>query len=358
MCKLFFILQVVVLTLAAPSLAGEPKIPILHSTDLLHPYDDPDDHYDLATVFAMQEFDIRGIVLDQGVEPQGQLKRPGQVPVQQMFRLTGRKTPVAIGLTTLLRSRDDKALDQGEQFQGGVKLILSALRQSPEKVVLHLAGSCRDAAAAFNREPELLRAKVRAIYVEAGNGPDGRQDEWNVKLDPLAYLRLLESGLPIYWCPCFGRDGYATHYEADQSGVLSACTRPAQNYFVYALTRSKEEPLAFLQSGEHPLPGGKRPMWCTAPLFHAAGRQIYRRGPEDFVALADSAARRAGLQDKLVRAYEFVPLRLDVQGFPVLGLAPKSEVSSIAVFAFRVVDPNYSKILSCCLKNLLADLGR
>lgn len=358
MRKLPFILQLVFITLASPVLAAEPKIPILHSTDLLHPYDDPDDHYDLATVFAMPEFDIRGIVLDQGVEPQGQLKRPGQVPVQQMFRLTGRKTPVAIGLTNLLRSRDDKALDQGEQFQGGVKLILLALRQSPEKVILHLAGSCRDAAAAFNREPELLRAKVRAVYVEAGNGPDGRQDEWNVKLDPLAYLRLLESGLPIYWCPCFGRDGYATHYEADQSSVLLACAQPVQNYFVYALTRCKEEPLAFLQSGKHALPGGKRPMWCTAPLFHAAGRQIYRRGPEDFVALTDSAARRAGLQDKLIRTHEFVSMRLDLQGFPVLGRARQNAAPSNAVFVFRAVAPDYSKILSCCLKNLLADLGR
>jgi hypothetical protein len=40
------------------------KVPILYSTDLYHPHADPDDHYDLATLFALAEFDIRGIILD------------------------------------------------------------------------------------------------------------------------------------------------------------------------------------------------------------------------------------------------------------------------------------------------------
>ena len=298
MRKLPFILQLVFITLASPVLAAEPKIPILHSTDLLHPYDDPDDHYDLATVFAMPEFDIRGIVLDQGVEPQGQLKRPGQVPVQQMFRLTGRKTPVAIGLTNLLRSRDDKALDQGEQFQGGVKLILLALRQSPEKVILHLAGSCRDAAAAFNREPELLRAKVRAVYVEAGNGPDGRQDEWNVKLDPLAYLRLLESGLPIYWCPCFGRDGYATHYEADQSSVLLACATGTELFRLRA--HSLQGRALGVSSVRQTCPAGREAadvvygaaVPCGRPADLPAGTRGFRRA-DRFCRAPRRAARQA-----------------------------------------------------------------
>ena len=35
------------LIIAVPAQAAEPKIPIIHSTDLCHPYDDPDDHYDL-----------------------------------------------------------------------------------------------------------------------------------------------------------------------------------------------------------------------------------------------------------------------------------------------------------------------
>ncbi|NLF07816.1 MAG: hypothetical protein GX594_07525, partial [Pirellulaceae bacterium] len=66
---------VLVLCLTAgtyPALAGGKKIPIIHSTDLFHPHDDPDDHYDLATLFALDEFDIKGIVLDSGRQPDAQ----------------------------------------------------------------------------------------------------------------------------------------------------------------------------------------------------------------------------------------------------------------------------------------------
>ena len=42
------------------------KVPIVYSTDLFHPHADPDDHYDLACLFALEEFDIRGIILDLG----------------------------------------------------------------------------------------------------------------------------------------------------------------------------------------------------------------------------------------------------------------------------------------------------
>ncbi len=216
MLRLFHATFVIALALAVRGQAAEPKIPIIHSTDLCHPHDDPDDHYDLACLFALPEFDVQGVILDLG---EYQAQRPGRPAVEQMMRITGRKTPYAIGLSRPLRSRDDKALEEAEEFQGGVQLLLSLLRRSHDKVLLHCAGSCRDVAAAFNREPELCREKIKAIYVEAGNGPGGEQNEYNVLLSPFAYLRLLESGLPVYWCPCFGKDGYETHYGADQATV-------------------------------------------------------------------------------------------------------------------------------------------
>jgi hypothetical protein len=65
---------------------------------------------------------------------------------------------------------------------------------------------------------------------------------------------LLESGLPVYWCPCFGRDGYQTFYKADQAKVVGACAARVQNFFVYCLHRSQEDPLSFLDAGPKPLP--------------------------------------------------------------------------------------------------------
>ena len=42
------------------------SVPVIYCTDLFQPHDDPDDHFDLATLYAMPELDIKGVVLDQG----------------------------------------------------------------------------------------------------------------------------------------------------------------------------------------------------------------------------------------------------------------------------------------------------
>ncbi len=313
-------LAVVLLSAAlgpAVAVRAAGTVPIVYSTDLFHPHGDPDDHYDLATLFALDEFDIRGIILDVGERQKEQTGRP---PVEQMMHITGRKVPYAVGLGRRLRTRTDKVLDEPSRFQGGVELLLSALRQSATRVTIFTVGSCRDVAAAWNRQPDLMTRKVRAVYVNAGNGLQGPQWEHNVGLDEQAYFRLFETGLPLYWCPCWGADrsrpqdvlgtlAYATYFVADQAEVVGACTPAVQSFFVYCLTRSDADPIAMLGSGPHPLPTGDRNMWCTAVFFHAAGREIYQRGPHDFVALPPDRAEAEGVEGRKVTPYEFVPVR-------------------------------------------------
>lgn len=170
-------------------------------------------------------------------------------------------------------------------------------------------------------------------------------------------------------------------FVADQPTLLAACRPAVQNFFVYCLTRSSAEPLAFLDSGPHPLPTGPRNMWCTAPLLHAAGRKIYRRAADDFVALQPAEARRAGLLDKEVKAFDFVPMRaevVDAQGEHQVELVHADGTSQTARFlvpdplgatlrvelasnspsgkVFRIPDPRYRTILASCLQNLLSAL--
>ena len=335
------------------AVAGD-RIPVVHSTDLFHPHADPDDHYDLACLFAMPEFDIRGIILDLGGT---QAKQPGRPAVEQMMHITGRKVPYGFGLSRPLRSREDKAVDEPAEFQAGVHLLLSVLRESKEPVTIFTTGSCRDVAAAFNREPDLLKKKVKAVYFNIGRGPNEPQEECNVGYDPAAYLRMFESGLPLYWCPCFGKDGYETLYEADQAAVVGACTPAVQNYFVYCLTKSTADPIAFLTGGPHPLPKGPRAMWCTAPMFHAAGRSVYQRGADDFVALAPAEAEKRGLSGKETDLFRFVPMRATV-GDGKTGLRVELPPAQPNGFVFRSTDPRYKRIMASCLKNLLAELGR
>ncbi|MGA2064611.1 MAG: nucleoside hydrolase [Thermoguttaceae bacterium] len=343
---------------AGPGFGAEkdtPRVPVIYSTDLFHPHDDPDDHFDLATLFGLPELDLRAIILDLGAK---QKQKTGRPAVEQMMHITGRKAASAFGLARPLGSRTDRGEDQPAEFQGGVELILRVLRESPRKVTLFTAGSCRDMAAAANREPELFRAKVGAFYANAGDGPAGPQQEYNVGLDREAYARIFELGVPVYWCPCFGKDGYLTHFAADQAAVIGACAPRVQNYFVFCLTLSKAEPIAFLTGGPHPVPGGQRAMWCTAPLFHAAGRGIYRRGDGDFAALP---AAEAGLAAKQVQVFRFVPARIAVQAGPAGG--PPRIVSELNPrqpngYVFQITDAGYPAILASCLKNHLAKLGR
>ena len=203
MARLVAISLILTIILEVSSAEAATKIPVLYSTDLHHPHEDPDDHFDLATLFSLPELEVRGIVLDCGSH---QLKAPGSIPVKQMLHLTSQQVPYAIGLGHALRSPDDDGCDQPDKFQRGVQLILNVLRNSPEPVTVFTTGSLRDVAAAFNRQPELLRRKVARLYINIGNpaaGADSRQWEYNVKLDRSAYCCIMRSGLPIYWCPCF-----------------------------------------------------------------------------------------------------------------------------------------------------------
>ncbi len=249
------------------------SVPILYSTDLYHPHGDPDDHYDLLTLFSLPEFDIRAIVIDMGERGKG---CPGIPALKQVMALRGRNVPYATGLMTNLTGLDDKGDQQPEADQAGVALILKTLRESAQPVTLFATGSLRDMAAAFNREPDLFRSKVKRFYVNAGDASG--KIEWNTGLDPIAYQRILTSGLPIYWAPCFGEGGFASFWKFKQGDILTKAPQPIQNFFLYMLTKSAAED-AIAALNVEPDAGAiaqfwpqERNMWCTAAFLDAAGR--------------------------------------------------------------------------------------
>ena len=55
-----------VMPVAADGAEPKRRVPMVYATDLFHPHDDPDDHFDLATVLAMPELDVKAILLDLG----------------------------------------------------------------------------------------------------------------------------------------------------------------------------------------------------------------------------------------------------------------------------------------------------
>lgn len=346
---------------------GREPVPIIHCTDLFHPPDDPDDHVDLVTVFALPELDIRAIILDLGHQ---QRAKPGEIPVKQMMALTGRKAPHAVGLAGPLRYPEDTGENQSRGAGAGIELILRVLRESDRKVCINTAGSVRDVAAAFNRDEALFRSKVARIYVNAGNSAP-TDTEWNTVLDPQAYIRIMNSDLPVYWCPCFGgRVGgnlpdegqtkfreYQTHWKFRQGDIHDALPAPLQNFFLYGLGRkvvSLEDPIAYLNR----LPETElkqkewaqtRHMWCTGPLIHAANRQLYRQ-QDSWAALLSPAP---GFQ--LSPVFDFVPAAVTVDRDLRATLKLAGAAGNLKVF--RILDTkNYEKAMTSALRRLLVEM--
>jgi hypothetical protein len=299
-------------------LEDSKRIPVIYSTDIFQPAVDADDHYDMAILGSLRELDLKALVFDMGTSH----LNPEDVSLaalRQISAITGQTVPPwAVGLRTPLVSQSDKGEDQPAAFQGGVNLIIRTLRQSKEKVVLILVGSCRDFAAAYNREPKLFRKKVAAIYVNAGIGPQGIQGEWNVLMDPQAYLCLMESKLPIYWCPppaanfdgspedvIAGKAFGAGFFAPDQAKLSENASEMFKNYLLYMLSGSRDEPIEFLkQAPTRTIPHNERPLCSTISFIHAAGRKIYFHN-QQYIACSPEKAKAFGITEQEVDLYHF-----------------------------------------------------
>jgi hypothetical protein len=270
-----------------------------------------------------------------------------------------------------LASQDDQAKDQPTEHQGGVELILKTLRESDEKVLLFAVGSCRDFAAAYNREPELLREKVSAVYISAGNGPDGKQDESNFHADRHAYFCIMTSGLPIYWCPCIPIEGYVQATKADieakndntyntyftifnQAELLKNVSDRLKRFFNYAFTLSTEDPIQYLDStSEEQFPTTEKGMWSTPAFFHAAGRKIYAGQNGGYFACSPQEAKKMGISDKEVEVYDFAPIRLSQDASDDSVLKGDLNVKESSVQIFHYIHPDYNEIMVSALSHIL-----
>jgi len=340
--------------------AAAGRIPVIYSTDLFQPPDDPDDHVDLATLFALDEFDILGIIIEHGEK---QASRPGLIPVRQMMQLTGRQVPCVVGLNPPLKSPEDPALDQPAEHQQGVQLLLDKLKAADRQVTIFTTGSMRDVAAAYNRDPDLLRQKVARLYMNIGNASPA-ESEWNVDLDVHAYVRIMQSDLPVYWCPCFGSP-YGTFWKFQQADVFETAPAGLQNFFLYALTSGSDwkatpppdtsDPLAYLKRDVDPAARRavyalERNMWCTAPFLHAAGRLVVERAPGIWEAV--SAGENA---QGVVTPFDFVPGRISIDDRGRTAFQEGGQLGDgHTIAAFKVLNPDrYQAILTSCLRELL-----
>ena len=289
------------LILLTAALQAAP-IPVIDITDLYHPHQDPGDNFDLIAAYGLPEIDLRAVILDVTQEyrrPDDPAQRheyrdetgprdPGVIPVLQLNYVFDRNVPFGVGPFTRLRSPQDKVLDVPEFQQSGVELILRVLRESREKAEILSFGSARTLAAAYNREPKLLREKVRRIHLSAG-ASSPKFLEWNVMLDPNAIVCLLRSDLPIAIYPCGTEDGAFAYgpnnsfYLLPDLDFVRRMDPRLQRYAVYAFERSTRSD--FLNLLEEDVPedvmsrvcSRRHNVWETALWAQVARRKLVKR---------------------------------------------------------------------------------
>ncbi|MFC1563555.1 nucleoside hydrolase [candidate division KSB1 bacterium] len=334
-------------------------VPLIYCTDLYHPHQDPDDHFDLAAIYAMREFKVEAIILDDGDR---QEQTPGAIPIDQLNRLTGRNVPYAIGLAEKLKSPGDTAAGEPEKYQGGVNMILEILEKAEKPVTVITVGSVRDVAAAYNRNPELLKNKIDKIMIFIGEAKAGF-NEYNVRLDENAFVRIMNSGLPVYWVPCFDKgaekgERYASYWTATHEELLRSASDPVINFFTYALLHKDEENYTGCLYNEVD-PGEKeqimaqeRNLWCTAVFTYAAGRKFVLRN-EEWIAVPENGIRAGDIVDQI---FTFSPVLIFAQD--------KGEVlyeetgRSHVINRFRVLRRDiYYQSMTSVTRNLIGELS-
>lgn len=291
--------------LAAPAVlqaADAPKpmpmpsrIALIDTTDLYHPPQDPGDNFDIIAAYALPELDLKAVILDATGKflHEGGKRDPGFIPVLQLNSIFGRNVPCGTTPYVPMKSPEDKMLEAPAFQQFGIELLLETLRRSTDPVEITIFGSARSVAVAYNRQPELFRQHVRRIHLCAGaSSPDFL--EWNVVLDPHAFVCLLRSDLPVAIYPCATKDGpfaYGPHnsfWKLQNIGFIENVNRPLGAYLAFAFGGSKRTD--FLQAMEEEVPAaalqalGRRShnVWETAVWLQIGNRRLVKRADGHF----------------------------------------------------------------------------
>jgi len=300
----WFVAAVCVLAQGQPALSAEggrdrTPVPVIHITDLHRPHNDPDDHWDLACVYALAhrgDIELKAVVIDYPPENQPAWN-PDLAAVAQMNRITGLAVPVVVGTPHPVKSRDDAQPYASAADHQGIDLILDILRTSDRPVAIHVIGGCRDIAVAGRKAPALFARNCAGVYLNAGTGePKKASDarlEYNVTLDRPAYEAVFDLPCPVYWMPCFetldGADPwrtveFGTYYRFRQGEILPHLSRRVRNYFAYMFARRTDQNWLRVLEGKPDeavladQAAKDRNMWCTAGFFYAAGYTITADG--------------------------------------------------------------------------------
>jgi hypothetical protein len=120
------------------------RIPLIHQTDLFRPHNDPDDHWDLACVYALAwagDIELKGIVID--YPPPHHRGDPDVLALAQMNYLTGLHVPFSIGSSLATTSSRDYQAKSLSNEGRAVSMIAETLMNASSPVVIHIDDQIR-----------------------------------------------------------------------------------------------------------------------------------------------------------------------------------------------------------------------
>lgn len=316
----------------------------------MRPYDDPDDHWDLATAFALAytgAFDLKGIIIDSPINPAYiEKKNPDVVAVAMLNYLTGLHVPVTTGSRYPLENKRDKQEHALIKDLGGVNLIHNILTESKAKVKIIITGSSRDVAIALNRFPELFKNKCEGIYLNAGHGLDNpykrSRPEWNTKLDMEAFHAIFHAPCPVFWLPC-----NVSHYRIKHGNVIPYLSENMKKFFTFLYEKQPAENwFQFLQktlndSTINSLSEKYRSMFCTVGFFHAAG------------FLVDENGNSVSTQNNKTPVADFINVNIDEIENNYVKYSPETKMNNIRLLTIKESRLDYEEQIEKTIKSLL-----
>lgn len=345
--------------------ADTSAVPVIHITDLHRPHNDPDDHWDLACVYALAyhgDIDLKGILIDYPPSSRPEWN-PDIAAVAQMNRITALAVPVGVGTPHRMKSRDDAQPYASGTDHQGIDMVLDILRESDRPVFINVIGNSRDIAVAGKKAPRLFAEKCAGVYLNAGCGapkkPANARLEYNVTLDKPAYEAVFDLPCPLYWMPCFESldrressqaPDYGTYYRFRQSEILPHLSKRVRNYFAYMFARRTDHNWLASLEGEldeallADVATKDRHMWCTAGFFHVAGYVIDADG---------KVARRKETMEGSI--FSFDPIKITSMGPGGNEWTPHPGSTKRFIFHIRDTD-HYQAATTQAMKALLMTL--
>ncbi|GHT09542.1 hypothetical protein FACS1894170_00200 [Planctomycetales bacterium] len=270
-------------------------VPLIHVTDLYHPRDDPDDHFDLACVYSLARqgmIDLKGVGIDYPHRQQGD---PDLMAVAQLNRICGLNVPAYVGSEVLPSKKDDTLPNLSKQDTSLIRFLIETLQKSDRPVAITVTGAATDVVVAARREPELFRTKCAGVYLNAGSAYLGKENylEGNVTFNPAAYAAMFDLSCPLYWFPCFHMTSgwevwesgeWGTFYNLSHKRAFDGISTPTKTFFWYMYSQSQDPQYLRLLKTAPPdaewnkILEGQKGMWSTASFLLLAGLTATKSG--------------------------------------------------------------------------------